>query len=222
MYAPLLDNFYQRCKDQTLGGITDVYVQRRSALAEDWFYTDANHIPGAGTAFPDTDVAPSMILLSSITTNPDLNQEGATSATFLWNKLFIRKETSSFTASLSSLKPRIYDYTLTIEISQFDVFKRNYIERMTILKDLVFIIRDNNGSYYMIGEEQGMKASVSVQSDVKKGDNKFIMTAVCKARMLPREVSKFYAEAFLANNNAIDPLLFNNIQDVSGNNLKPY
>lgn len=48
------------------------------------------------------------------------------------------------------------------------------------------------------------------------------MNAVCKARMLPRELSKFYAEAFLANNNTIDPLIFNNIQDVSGNNLKPY
>lgn len=221
MYAPLLDNFYQRCKDQTLGGITDVYVQRRAELPEDWYYTDANHIPGAG-ALSDTDVEPSMILLSSITTNPDLNQNGATSATFLWNKLFIRKENSSFTASLTSLKPRIYEYNLSIEISQFDVFKRNYIERMTILKDLVFIIRDNNGSYYMIGEEQGMKASVTMQSDVKKGDNKFIMNAVCKARMLPRELSKFYAEAFLANNNTIDPLIFNNIQDVSGNNLKPY
>lgn len=216
MYQRKLERFYQKCGDNTIGGIVEAYVQRRSAIGQWWWYREANSSDTTILTDFDTNNQPSVL-----TGYNQVAKENNNNATYLWNKLFIR-DTSNLTVEQTVDLPRLYTQTLNLEIAQFDVLKRAYLERMVVAKDCVFIVKDYNGSYYVVGETNGCRTKVSMNTDAKKGDNKFVVTAVCNERAFIRELDKQFAIDYLATNSTIDPDIFDNLQEVSGNTLSVY
>lgn len=216
MYQRVLERLYQKCEDYTIGGIVEVYVQRRSAIGQFWWYKEANSSATTILTDFDTNNQPSIL-----TGYNGLAKKGNFNSTFLWNRLLIRNS-SNLTVEQTVNLPRLYTVTLTLDIAQFDVLKRAYLERMVVAKDCVFIVKDYNGSYYVVGETNGCRTRISMTTDSKQGDNKFSVIATCNERAFIREISKEFASAYLANNSTIDPDIFNNLQDSSGNLLNVY
>lgn len=216
MYQRTLERFYQKCEDYSIGGIVEAYVQRRSAIGQWWWYKEANSTSTTILSEFDTDNQPSILTDYNL-----LAKKGNFLSTYNWNKLFIR-DTSSLTIEQTVEIPRLYTYTLALDIAQFDVLKRAYLERMVVAKDCVFIIKDYNGSYYVVGETNGCRVKVSMTTDAKRGDNRFTVTAVCNERALIRELDKEFASNYLYVNNTIDPDIFDNLQVSSGNSLNKY
>ena len=216
MYQRTLERFYQKCEDYTIGGIVECYVQRRSAIGQYWWYKEANSSSTTILSEFDTNNQPSILTGYNL-----LAKKGNFIATFNWNKLFIR-DTSTLVVEQTISIPRLYKQTLTLDIAQFDVLKRAYLERMIVAKDCVFIVKDYNGSYYVVGETNGCRVTMGMTSDAKKGDNKFSVVASCNERAFIRELDKEFASSYLATNFVIDPDIFNNLQDSSGNLLNVY
>ena len=216
MYQKTLERFYQKCEDYTIGGIVEAYVQRRSAIGEYWFYKEANSSSTTILTDFDTDNQPSILTDYSV-----LAKSQTAIRTYNWNKLFIR-DTSTLNIEQTVDIPRLYTYTLNLDIAQFDVLKRAYLERMVVAKDCVFIIKDYNGSYYVVGETNGCRVKVGMTTDTKRGDNRFTVTAVCNERALIRELDKEFASNYLFVNNTIDTDIFDNLQVSSGNSLNKY
>jgi len=217
MYQRKLERLYQKCEDYTIGGIVECYVQRRSAIGQYWWYKEANSSSTTILTEFDTDNQPSILTGYNL-----LAKKGNFLSTYNWNKLFIR-DTSTLTIEQTVEIPRIYTYTLSLDIAQFDVLKRAYLERMVVAKDCVFIIKDYNGSYYVVGETNGCRVKVGMTTDTKRGDNRFTVTAVCNERALIRELDKTFASNYLQGNyTTIDTDIFNNLQSSSGNLLNVY
>ncbi len=216
MYQRRLERFYQKCQDYSIGGIVEAYVQRRSAIGQWWWYKEANSSSTTILSEFDTNNQPSILTDYNV-----LAKKGNFISTYNWNKLFIR-DTSTLVVEQTIDLPRLYTQTLTLDIAQFDVLKRAYLERMVVAKDCVFIVKDYNGSYYVIGETNGCRTRMAMATDAKKGDNKFTVTAICKERAFIRELDKQFAMDYLATNSAIDSDIFDNLQNSSGNLLSVY
>lgn len=87
-------------------------------------------------------------------------------------KYEFRKQTGNFTETIESSDENgtvFYSQELNIQLSKLEVAKRNEI-LLLAKNDLIVIVEDRNGNYWMLGEENGMVLSGTGESGTAMGD----------------------------------------------------
>lgn len=85
---------------------------------------------------------------------------------------------------------RSFPQSIRLRFAQMDYTKRATLQTL-IYTRLACVYEDQNGKYWLLGQEFGLKATVySAQSDVFKGGNRYEIGLIGNERMQAREVNK--------------------------------
>lgn len=129
-------NVYNRsltpCNTASLSGVTEILVKSRSELGEFWFYEETS-MTQAGKIIGNTMLAGS------------------------WYRIVASREFTNFNQVQEDSVSRLYNQTLDLRFNKIDIFKRDVIEEMKVVNDLVVIFKDKNQQYWLMGETLGCK-----------------------------------------------------------------
>lgn len=171
-------NYDNICDGITVGGISTVYVKRRSEIGRFWFYNQTSNLQ-YGEILGHSGTDNNWYLLVSDVTS------------ITWN------QTQSLTPS------RNYDMVLKTQFNKMSIYNRDKFEQFVVCKDLVIIFQDNNGNWWLMGETNGCKVNFTAQTDtLTSGNNLFELTFICKERYPIRSVSQDYITEYIE----IEPL----------------
>lgn len=93
-------------------------------------------------------------------------------ATKNFYKYEFRKQTGNFTETIEASDENgtlFYTQELNIQLSKLEVAKRNELYLLA-KNDLLVIVEDRNGNYWLLGEENGMVIGGSGESGTAMGD----------------------------------------------------
>ena len=166
--------------DNSIGGIKNVWYQRRSTLGKA-FYDETHYIQFGKI------------------------RNFATNHSFYC--LPIKLKSANFTSNMTNNPIRGYNVDLNLTFSKQDFDKRDWLENSYVLKDICFIVLDYNGKYWFLGESNGMKINYNADTGVFKDNNSFSINYTSIEKYAIREVSSLFLNNFvLANLDYLDDL----------------
>lgn len=165
-------NPLQFCVESTIGGIHELYISSRSQWGRRWLYEE--------------------------TSNLQYGRIDGSLTIGSFYKLANRINGTTFN-QIQELEPsRSYIQTLNVSFNRMDIIKRDSIEQWVVSKDPIFILKDYNGFYWLMGETNGCSIQWTANTDDKFGINGDNLTITCRERFPIRQVTDSFVDTYIA------------------------
>lgn len=90
-----------------------------------------------------------------------------------------------------------YDITLSAQLGRWDTLSRDAAQRIVQYRDALFIVLDNNGTYWLVGERYGCRVTTTAASGQRGGVNAVTLTATCSQPWPLRSVSTDWLDGII-------------------------
>lgn len=162
------------CNRAAVGGVTRIYLSQRSRFGVTWLFQRTTAPLQYGRII------------------------GHTGPQNVWfDAGNFRKGTATLTSTESAPNSRQYDVTLNFQINEWDLTARSYAEQLFASRDMCFIVADNLGQYWMVGEYDGCDVQYTSNSGDFSGASEIVISATCRQRTPLRQVADSYVDQYI-------------------------
>ena len=116
--------------------------------------------------------------------------DSTTGAAVTWQRLFTRPQDTSFSTGMEPLPSRSHVVTVTGYVTGMSAANRDELEAVVRTRNVAVIVKDKNGRFWLLGENEGVRFRVwQGQTEGTGGDNRWQIVGDSRERYQVREVT---------------------------------